>query len=54
MAALMHIAIIQYMVGQLRTDHQRANVSVLFMWILFALGILARDIWEERKRTRHQ
>jgi len=51
-AAVMHIAVVQFLIGQLRTDHQRADVFVYLMWILFALGILAREVWEDEKRRR--
>jgi O-antigen ligase len=52
MTAVMNIAIVQFLVGQLRTDHQRANVYVFFMWVLFGLGILAREVWEDQRRSR--
>ncbi len=50
LTAVFHIGAVQYLTGQLRTDHQRADVFVFFMWIVFAIGILARDVWEEEKR----
>lgn len=50
--AVMNVAIVQFLIGQLRTDHQRADVFVYLMWILFALGILAREVWEDEKRRR--
>jgi O-antigen ligase len=52
LTAVMNIAIVQFLIGQLRTDHQRANVYVFLMWILFGLGILAREVWEGEKRLR--
>ncbi len=52
MTAVMNIAIVQFLIGQLRTDHQRANVYVFFMWILFGFGILAREIWEDQRHAR--
>lgn len=52
MAAVLHIGILQFLLGQMRTDHQRADVFVYFMWILFGLGILARDLADRDERER--
>jgi len=51
-AAVMGVAIVQSLVSQMRTDHQRGDVYIYFIWILFAFGILARQIWEDQKRER--
>ena len=50
LTAVFHIAVLQFMVGQLRTDHQRGDVCVYVMWMLFAFGILARRIWDEERQ----
>lgn len=50
LSATLHIGIVQFFVGQLRTDHQRGDVFAYFMWILFALGILARSLYDQERR----
>jgi O-antigen ligase len=50
LTAVWHIAILQFIIGQMRTDHQRGDVYIYLMWILFSFGILARQIWEDEKR----
>jgi hypothetical protein len=52
MMAVCHIGIVQFLIGQLRTDHQRGDVFIYFMWILFALGVLAGEVWRETAATR--
>ncbi len=52
LAATFHIAIAQFLLGQMRTDHQRGDVFAYFMWILFSLGILARQIYVRERRER--
>ncbi|MFC1572177.1 O-antigen ligase family protein [Candidatus Eisenbacteria bacterium] len=49
LTAVFHIGIVQFLIGQLRTDHQRGDPYVYFMWMLFAMGILARQVWEDEK-----
>ena len=50
LTVVFHISALIFLIGQLRTDHQRPDPFVYFMWITFAFGILAREIWEDRKR----
>jgi hypothetical protein len=45
MMVVCHVGIVQFLIGQLRTDHQRGDVYIFFMWILFALGVLASEVW---------
>ncbi len=52
LTAVFHIGIVQFLIGQLRTDHQRGDVFVFYMWILFGMGVLAREVWGEMRRTR--
>jgi len=52
LTAALHIGIVQFMLGQMRTDHQRPDVFVYFMWIIIGLGILSRDLWEDEKREK--
>ena len=49
LSAVFHVAILQFLVGQLRTDHQRKDLYVYVMWAVFALGILARDVWARER-----
>ena len=49
MTAIWHIAIVQFTIGQMRTDHQRGDVSVYVMWIVFAFGIAAQRIWRDQR-----
>ncbi|MFH1143164.1 MAG: O-antigen ligase family protein [Candidatus Eisenbacteria bacterium] len=51
LTAVWHIAIVQFILGQLRTDHQRGDIYVIVMWALFGLGVLSRSIWEDEKRS---
>jgi len=50
--AVFHVGVVQFLIGQLRTDHQRGDVYIYFMWILFALGVLASEIAREVAETR--
>ena len=54
MAAVFHIGALQFFIGQLRTDHQRGNGLAFLMWIIIALGLLAREIWEDEKHRKHR
>ncbi|MCK4305276.1 MAG: O-antigen ligase family protein [Candidatus Eisenbacteria sp.] len=49
LSAMFHIAAVQFLFGQLRTDHQRGDVFIYFMWIIFSLGLLAREVWDQQK-----
>lgn len=49
LSAVYHIGMVQFLLAALRTDHQRADTYVYFMWIILALGILAREVWERQK-----
>jgi len=51
LTAVFHIAAVMFMLGQMRTDHQRGDVFVFFMWLLFGFGVMARQIWEDRRLT---
>jgi O-antigen ligase len=51
LTAVFHIAVLQFILGQLRSDHQRGDVFVFLMWIIFAFGVMARQLWEEEKRS---
>jgi O-antigen ligase len=44
-----HIGVVQFLIGQMRTDHQRGDVYIYYMWILFGMGVLAREVWREMK-----
>lgn len=47
--ALFHIQVIMFAASQMRTDHQRGNVYIYFMWLLFALALVATRLVKERK-----
>jgi len=49
LSATMHIAILQFLVGQLRTDHQRGSTFSYLMWIVFALAMMARENYRGRQ-----
>ncbi len=51
MMAVMHIATVQFIIGQMRSDHQRGDVYIYLMWILFAFGILARRLYDRERRA---
>jgi O-antigen ligase len=44
-----HVGVVQFIAAQLRTDHQRGDVYIFFMWILFALGVLSREVWNQSR-----
>jgi hypothetical protein len=50
LAATYHVGILQILMGQVRTDHQRGDLIVYVMWTIFSLGMLAREVWEQEKR----
>jgi hypothetical protein len=52
LTAVYHVSALQFLAGQMRTDHQRGDVYVYVMWIIFALGILSRELWEQERRAR--
>ena len=41
---LFHIMVVMFAIGQIRDEHQRGNVFVYFMWILFALAMVSTRI----------
>ncbi len=47
--ALFHIQVIMFAASQVRTDHQRGNVYIYFMWLLFALALVATRLVKQRK-----
>jgi hypothetical protein len=51
LTAVYHVAALQYLAGQLRTDHQRLDLQVYLMWSIFSLGILSREVWERERRS---
>ena len=51
--AVLHIQILMFAAAQVRDEHQRGNVYLYVMWILFGLGaVAARLVKEERIRVR--
>jgi hypothetical protein len=57
--AVFHLQLILFSLAQLRDEHQRGNVYIYYMWILFGLAVVglrlakeqARQAAEERKRA---
>ncbi len=47
--ALFHIQVIMFSASQIRTDHQRGNVYIYYMWLLYALAIVATRLVKARK-----
>jgi hypothetical protein len=45
---LAHIQIIQFTLAQVRSDHQRGNVYLYFMWILFAIATISYRLFQEQ------
>ncbi len=50
LTAVFHVGFLQFLAGQVRTDHQRTDLFVYVMWAIIALGIMCREVWE-RERT---
>jgi O-antigen ligase len=48
--AVYHINVVQFLVSELRTDHQRPNVRAMYMWFLYALLVLAYYIWKRERQ----
>lgn len=48
---LAHVQIIQFALAQSRSDHQRGNVYVYFMWILFAIAAISYRLFREQIET---
>jgi len=51
LTAVYHVAALQFLAGQMRTDHQRGDVYVYLMWVVFSLGMAAREIWEGQRQS---
>lgn len=45
-----HVQILQFMLAQIRDEHQRGNVYVYLMWIYFGLAVAAERIWKNERR----
>ncbi len=45
-----HVQILQFALAQIRDEHQRGNVYVYLMWVLFGLAAAAGRIWEKGRR----
>jgi O-antigen ligase len=48
---LAHVQIIQFTLGQVRSDHQRGNVYLHFMWILFAIATISYRLFVDQVET---
>lgn len=49
LTAVFHVSVLQFLAGQMRTDHQRRDLYVYVMWTVFALAILAREVWDSER-----
>ena len=47
--AVAHIQIVQFALAQIRDEHQRGNVYVFLMWILFGLAAASRRVWRREE-----
>ncbi len=47
--ALAHIQVVMFAMAQLRASHQRGNVYLYLMWILFALAAISWRYWQQQK-----
>ena len=45
------IQLLMFAGAQLRDDHQRGNVYIYIMWILFALATISTRLDEEQRRA---
>lgn len=52
--AVLHIQVVMFAVAQLRDEHQRGNVYVYVMWMLFGLAVVATRLRREEVRRLAQ
>ena len=52
LAIVFHVNVIQLTIGELRTDHQRPDVRVIFMWVIYSLAVLAYYLWREERQSK--
>jgi O-antigen ligase len=50
--AVVHVQLFIFAVAQSRSDHQRGNVYLYVMWILFALAVIATRLYREQRQAR--
>ena len=50
LVVIYHINVVQFLIGELRTDHQRPDVRVFYMWFLFGLLALAYYLRQRERR----
>jgi hypothetical protein len=46
------VQVVQFAMAQLRDEHQRGNVYIYIMWILFGLAVASQRIWREEEPER--
>ncbi len=49
LAAILHIQLVMLLFEQLRTDHQRDNIYIYFIWMIFGLIVAASRIIRKRE-----
>lgn len=49
---VVHIQLIIFALAQLRSDHQRGNVYLYVMWILFALAVISARLYQQSRQQR--
>ena len=47
-----HVMVVQFALAQIRDEHQRGNVYVYIMWLIFGLAVASQRIWEEGEKSR--
>jgi len=51
--AIFHLQVVLFALGQIRDEHQRGNVYIYYMWILFAFAVIGqRMARQEREAAR--
>ena len=49
LAIVYHINMVQFLVGEMRTDHQRPDVRVNYMWFIYGLAVLSYYLWKKER-----
>jgi O-antigen ligase len=51
LGAIFHILLVMLLFGQLRTDHQRDDVNMYLVWLIFALVATTANVIDKRSRA---
>ncbi len=50
MAAVFHVMVVQIIIGEIRISHQRPDVRIIIVWVIFALAVISTKLWRAQRQ----